>query len=197
MTTRALLPRRTERLVLRRFRDDDLAALLVYRNDAGLARFQSWRFPLGADEGQAFIVENAAAPLREPGGGLQIAVALATSDELVGDLYFGAYPGDERQATIGYTLARPHHGQGLATEAVRGLLGLSFEELALHRAVAFVDPRNQPSVALLERLGMRREGHFLQAYYDAASGAWADELCYAMLRAEWLRRGAEARDGAA
>jgi RimJ/RimL family protein N-acetyltransferase len=197
MTPRDLLPLRTERLLLRRFRPDDLPVLLAYRNDAGLARFQGWRLPMSEAEGREFIAANAVAPVFEPGGGLQIALALAASDELVGDLYLGAYYSDGRQATLGYTLARPHHGRGYASEAVAGLLGLAFGQLGLHRVSATVDPRNAPSIALLERVGMRREGHFVQAYYDAAQEEWSDEYWYALLREEWQRGAVAAGDGAA
>ena len=49
--------------------------------------------------------------------------------------------------------------------------------------VALVDTRNLPSVALMEALGFRREGHFLQnGWYK---GEWCDEYQYALLRAEW------------
>jgi aminoglycoside 6'-N-acetyltransferase len=195
MAHHELLPLRTERLLLRRFRPDDLPALLAYRNDADLARFQGWNFPLSEGEARSFIAQNAVAPLVEPGGGLQIALALAQSDELLGDLYFALCGGEGQQATIGYTLARPFHGLGYATEAVRGLLGLAFEQLGLHRVVASVDPRNGASVALLERLGMRREAHFVQSYYDAVYAEWADEYCYGLLRQEWPRRSAEHGDG--
>jgi aminoglycoside 6'-N-acetyltransferase len=39
-------------------------------------------------------------------------------------------------------------------------------------------------VALLERLGMRREGHLRQSTW--AKGEWADDLVYALLRDEWV-----------
>lgn len=188
-------PLRTERLVLRRFRDEDLAAFLAYRNDPEVARYQGWPLPQTEEMARAFIAEQRAAALRGPGGGIQIAVALADSDKLLGDLYLGPALGDARQATLGYSLARGWQGRGYATEAALRLLDFVFGELGLHRVVATVDTRNLASIALLERLGMRREGHFLQAYYDAAWEEWTDEYLYALLRDEWPRRGRGAPDG--
>ncbi len=52
-----------------------------------------------------------------------------------------------------------------------------------------VDCLNDRSVALLERLGFRREGHFLQNVWF--KGAWGDEYLYAILREEWLARRGE------
>ncbi len=178
-------PLLTPRLVLRRFHMGDLAAFLAYRNDPEVARYQGWPTPMSDEAGQAFIDEAATAILSPAGGGGQIAVALAASDELLGDLYLGPMGGDPRQGTLGYSLARQHQGRGYMNEAARALLGYAFGGLGLHRVVATVDTRNGPSVALLERLGMRREGHLRQCYYDERAGEWADEYLYALLRAEW------------
>ena len=53
--------------------------------------------------------------------------------------------------------------------------------------LALVDPRNGPSVALLERVGLRREGHFRQnGWYK---GEWCDEFQYALLATEWAAAG--------
>jgi RimJ/RimL family protein N-acetyltransferase len=81
--------------------------------------------------------------------------------------------------------ARRHQGKGYASEAVRLLLHYAFDTLGKHRMVAITDAKNAPSIALLERLGMRREGHFIQNVWF--KGAWGDECLYAMLRDEWLR----------
>lgn len=194
MTVLNLEPLRSERLLLRRFHDGDLTAFLGYRNDPEVARYQGWATPMDEEAARAFIAEQRAADLRGPGG-LQIAMALAETDELVGDLYLGPAHGDGRQATLGYSLARRWQGRGYATEGARRLLDFVFGELGLHRVVATVDTRNLASVALLERLGLRREGHFLQAYHDAAHGEWADEYLYAVLREEWPRGGRGAPDG--
>lgn len=175
----------TARLALRRFRESDLAPFMAYRNDPEVARFQGWAVPLSEADALNFLAESGPGPLAPALGGGQVAIELAATGELVGDLYLGPYGGDPHQGTLGYSLARQHQGRGYATEAARALLGYAFERLGLHRMVATVDTRNGPSVALLERLGMRREGHFLQCYYDPAAGAWTDEYLYALLRAEW------------
>lgn len=178
----------TERLVIRRLEAADLPALLAYRSDVELARYQSWE-ALTPEQGRALIAEMAVEEPGAPGGGFQFAVALRAGGGLIGDVFFKLLDHDERQGEIGYTLARAYHGRGYATEAVRAVLGYAFEALGLHRVIAQVDCANTPSVALLERLGMRREGHFLQHYWQ--KGAWRDEYLYAMLQADWFghRRG--------
>jgi RimJ/RimL family protein N-acetyltransferase len=172
----------TARLRLRRFADADLPTFIAYRNDPAIARFQSWEGITEA-EAVAFVREQEARPAGIPGEWLQIAIERKDKGRMIGDCAFNVMEDDARQAEIGYTLAREAHGQGFATEAVAALLTYLFTALDLHRVVATVDARNTGSVALLERLGMRREGHFLQNVWF--KGAWGDEYLYAILRDEW------------
>jgi ribosomal-protein-alanine N-acetyltransferase len=58
------------------------------------------------------------------------------------------------QFEIGWTLHDRHRGRGLATEIGRATLDMAFAELGLHRAIAFTEPENQRSRAVMERLGM-------------------------------------------
>ncbi len=66
------------------------------------------------------------------------------------------------------------------------ILKYLFEKLQKHRVTASVDPLNENSVRLLERLGFRREAYFIKGlFYE---GAWVDDVIYAMLREEWVER---------
>jgi aminoglycoside 6'-N-acetyltransferase len=183
METRAFQPIETARLRLRRFEDTDLAPFIVYRNDPAVARFQSWD-GISEAEAVAFVRDQHTAPAGVPGEGLQIAIAHRESGRLIGDCMFKRLADDPRQAEIGYTLARDAQGQGFATEAITALLAWAFPTYDLHRVIAVVDVENGASVALLERLRMRREAHFRQNIWF--KGAWGDEYVYAILRDEWL-----------
>jgi aminoglycoside 6'-N-acetyltransferase len=175
-------PLDTPRLRLRRFAERDLAAFAVYRNDPDVARYQSWD---GITESAAheFIAEMAVIQPGLPGKWMQIAIERKDTGELIGDCAFCVKTDDSRQAEMGFTLARAHQRRGFATESVSRLLTYLFDTLDLHRVVAIADTRNAASVSLLERLGMRREGHFIQNVWF--KGAWADEYLYALLRHEW------------
>lgn len=150
----------TPRLRLWRFMSADLPYFAQYRNDAQLAQYQTW----GAmDEATAriFIDDMSTAPI-DGAMGLQIAVALRENNMLIGDCYVRVSYGE--QAEIGYTLVRSYHGQGYATEAVRAVISYGFGNLGLHRIYANVACANLRSVALLERLGLRREAHFKRSF---------------------------------
>ncbi|HEY7095056.1 MAG TPA: GNAT family protein [Ktedonobacterales bacterium] len=172
----------TARLRLRRFGDADLPAFIAYRNDPDVARYQSWE-GISEAEAVAFVREQQTAPAGEPGEGLQIAIERKDSGRMIGDCFFKVMEDDPRQAEIGYTLAREAQGHGFATEAVAALLTWAFPTFDLHRIIAIVDVKNAASVALLERLGLRREGHFRENIWF--KGAWGDEYLYAILRDEW------------
>ncbi|PJJ58799.1 GNAT family N-acetyltransferase [Hymenobacter chitinivorans] len=182
MSSVSNLPR-TTRLQLRPFQAADLPAFAAYRADPTVARFQSWE-PYTAAQAEAFVASQAGAVIpAPPGTWVQIAIARADTDELLGDCALCLQADDPRQAEIGITLAPVHQGQGYATEALRALLGYCFRELHLHRVMAVTDCLNQGSVALLARAGMRQEAHFRQHVWF--KGGWGDEYVYALLGSEW------------
>jgi RimJ/RimL family protein N-acetyltransferase len=157
---------------------------LAYRNDPEVARYQSWE-SCGEQEALDFIREMRSAEPGTPGEWFQFAVELKETGQLIGDCGLKTEE-DGRQAEIGFTLSREHQGKGYAAEAVSRLLDYAFGDLNLHRVVAIADQENEPSVALLERLGMNREGSFVQnAWFK---GHWASEYLYAILPDQWLSK---------
>lgn len=186
MNTDADVVLQTPRLVLRRFQDSDLASLVAYRTDPDVARYQGWE-SCSAAEAQALIDEQRAHIFFERGRWSQIAVEAKDSAAHVGDCAVRITARDPRQAELGFTFARPHQGRGFATEAVSHLLDYLFEQRGLHRVFAIADVRNARAIALLERVGMRREGVFRDAEWF--KGEWATDVLYAVLAAERQRTG--------
>lgn len=102
---------------------------------------------------------------------------------MIGDLAFKRLSEDFRQAEIGFTLAREFQGKGYAAEALICLFNYLFDELNLHRIRANCDPENLASARLMEHMGMRHEGHFLESLWF--KGRWTGEDWYAILQKEW------------
>jgi RimJ/RimL family protein N-acetyltransferase len=102
---------------------------------------------------------------------------------LIGDCAALVRADDPRQAEVGFTVAPEHQGHGYATEAVRRLLHYLLVERGKHRVSATCDDRNTRSAAVLERVGMRREGRLLESTWS--KGQWTSDLLYAVLRREW------------
>jgi RimJ/RimL family protein N-acetyltransferase len=174
----------TPRLVLRRLLAEDLDALVAYRNDSEVARYQSWS-DYDAQRGRQLIESMHGRQPGEPGW-FQFAIALKETDALVGDCALRVDESDARLGEIGFTLSRKYQGQGLGAEAVRALLGYVFDTLRMHRVIGVTDAKNTAAAAVLERMGMRREGHFIENIFF--KGAWGDEFQYALLDREWARR---------
>ena len=124
---------------------------------------------------------------------LRLAVVLPETDEVVGDVSMWCSPSDRLQAEIGYVFNARFQGRGYATEAVSELLRIGFEEAGLHRITANADARNVASIRVMERIGMRREAHFVQGSYE--KGEWVDEVEYGILADEWRIRHTAALPG--
>ncbi|MGX1973743.1 GNAT family N-acetyltransferase [Streptomyces kronopolitis] len=179
-------PIRTARLDLRPVTHDDLAAIHAYQRLPEVCRYLYWG-PFDETGSRASVAAKAArTTLRASGDVLQFAVVVRASGVLVGDVTFVWKSREHRQGGIGYVFHPDHAGRGYATEASRALLRLGFEELGLHRVQAELDGRNTASARVLERLGMRREGHLRENEF--LDGEWADEVVYAMLAREWRTR---------
>ena len=88
------------------------------------------------------------------------------------------------QAELGWVLHPDYEGHGYATEAVRELLRICFEDLGLRRVTANCFADNTGSQRLMERVGMRRELHAVRESLHR-SGRWLDGYGYALLADEW------------
>ncbi len=154
----------TARLLLRRFVPADVPALIAYRADPGVARYQEW---------SDFTEADALALIDGHSGWTQIAVTLASDGTLAGDV--GVCITNDR-AEIGFTFAPAHQGNGYASEAVAAVIEL-LRETGVRELRAIVDTRNAPAIALVRRLGMS-----LQSVERAEfKGAQCDEAHYALL----------------
>lgn len=158
----------TEHLVLRPMASGDAAALAAYRSDPVQARRQSWETPYPVDSAQALIAGMREVRFGQPGAWLQ--VAIETAGRLIGDVAVRVDGDDPRQVEVGFTLAADAQGRGFATEALRAVMSLLFTEHGIHRILADCDARNVRSVALLARVGMRREAHHGNPHGGKASG---------------------------
>jgi RimJ/RimL family protein N-acetyltransferase len=149
------LPIVTQRLVLRRFEATDLDSFLAYRHDPEVARYQSWSI-LSRDEAKTFIYEMQTEAMGVPGKWFQIAIATNPAAPLIGDIGLQVDAQNPHCAEIGFTLDAQAQGQGYAQEAVRALLDRLFELTDIEQVIGITDARNEPSIKLLKRLGMKQ-----------------------------------------
>ncbi|MEK4563421.1 GNAT family N-acetyltransferase [Alkalihalobacillus sp. FSL R5-0424] len=110
-----------------------------------------------------------------------LSLAVLHQANVIGDLSVW-YTGMKDTVEIGYSFARSAGGKGYASEAVNGLIQKLFTENGVHRVQANLDARNEASLKLCERIGMRKEAHFIQDYWN--KGEWTDSIVFGMLESD-------------
>lgn len=180
-------PIHTERLTLRLLTADDLDDVFAYQSREDVCRYLLFE-PRTRDEVAERIARfGQSTTLAADHDYLQLALELpATEDSparVIGDSYFSLSEIENSRGVIGWTLHPDFAGQGYAAEAARAVLALAFDTIGLHRVFAELDPRNESSIALCLRLGMREEAFFVKDLWF--KGEWADTGMYAILREEW------------
>ncbi|RKT87416.1 Protein N-acetyltransferase, RimJ/RimL family [Saccharopolyspora antimicrobica] len=176
-------PIRTARLVLRPFTERDEDDMLEFESRPDVARYLLNEPRTPEDNAKELAVRLKQHALREEGDTLLLAIELG--GKVVGYTLLIWLSRPDQQGEFGYVLHPDHHGKGYASEAAAEMLRIGFEELGLHRIIGRCDPRNAASAGLMERLGMRREGHFLESQFF--KGEWGGEYRYALLAEEWRR----------
>ena len=176
-------PVRTERLLLRPLAMADADALLAYRGRDDVSRYVPFE-PMSRDD----IVERIAGrwartELTDEGQSLTLGAQLAGTGELAGDVVLFWHSREHAGGELGYVFNPALAGRGYATEAAGAMLRLGFSELGLHRIVARIDERNEPSLRLARRLGMRQEARLVRN--ERFKGEWTTEVDFAMLAEEW------------
>lgn len=176
-----MLPIVTPRLELRDFRASDFEAVHGYASDPEVTKYLSWG-PNSEDDTRAFLERVIRHACERPRDDYELAVVVHKTRELVGGCGLLSRRAHYREFEIGYCLAKEFWRQGIGSEAVTTLLDFGFEMLNAHRIYASVEPGNEASVALLEKLGFRLEGHQKADTYVAEE--WRDSLIYALLEDE-------------
>jgi RimJ/RimL family protein N-acetyltransferase len=128
---------------------------------------------VGSDSSRTSPVGDGAGSATSPTGG----------GSLIGDCGIHVLKSDPRIVEIAITIAPDCQSRGYATEAVNALLDHLLVRLGKHRVFASVDPRNLNSMALMQRIGLRKEAHFVQSLWF--KGGWTDDVVFAMLAGEW------------
>jgi RimJ/RimL family protein N-acetyltransferase len=176
------LPLHTSRLSLRPFRPGDFEAYAGYHARPDVYRYL-YSAPPGEEELRSQFETARKDDLSQAGDTLRLAVERKSDVALLGEVLLKIADTAALQGEIGYIFDPRHAGAGYATEATGAMLAAGFRDIGFHRIFARIDTQNQPSVRLAERLGLRREAHFVEN--DRFEGRWGDEFVYAMLAREW------------
>lgn len=171
----------TTRTCIRAIDIKDNRSIFTYRQDAKTNKYQGW-IPKTLKEVDEFIAKTPT-EFNKPETWFQLVIIEKTSETIIGDIGIHFMDPENYQCELGITLNKQFHGKGFATESLNAVINLLFKDLNKHRIVTSIDPANSSSINLVERLGFRKEAHFVQSLL--IDGKWVDDIIYAMLRSEW------------
>ena len=143
----------TNRLRLRNVAVKDAEIMYDYRNNEICARYQ--RGQVKDYDGIVNLVECHKDDIMSVDAPFLVAVALKDTDEMVGEIM--VMPNDGT-ISIGYTFSYKHHRRGYAFEALTALIDLLHERYTEWDFISFTEPQNEPSMALLKKLGYKDMG---------------------------------------
>ena len=170
----------TPRTVLREIVPSDATALFAFRSDAEEQRYNDPPL-IDLDEAGA-LVERLAREYRDDAV-VRWGLTVGADDVVVGLLGYNSWDREHARAELGYDLARPLWGRGLAGEAVRAVVDFGFDRMGLERIGVRTDAANVRSLRMLDRLGFRREGTLRGWFVE--DGTRHDIALYSLLRPEW------------
>ena len=174
----------TSRLVLRPFTTDDFEAVQAYAGDLDNVKFMEWG-PNEPAHTRTFIqmaIDKAGdVPCRD----YQYAVVLKESGGVIGGCSLTR--GGRSDASLGWILHKSHWKKGYGTELGKRLLVLAFDGLGLHRVTARCHADNYGSYRVMERIGLRREGLFIESEppNKLTNEKYGNEYMYGILKQEW------------
>lgn len=169
----------TERLTLRLFQESDIDDFYEYMKLESTAKYEDFQ-PCTYEECVASIK-------RRQEMDNVYAVILKENNKLIGDINYSEE--DEDTYEIGYDFNESFWGHGYAAESCKEVLRHLFETVGARRVIAQCNDDNERSARLLEKLGFRKEGCFLEdvSFKEDENGnpIYVNSLQYAMLKREW------------
>lgn len=165
---------------IRSYEARDLAALLEHANNRNVSIRLREAFPYPYTRGdakrwlQSVLAQD-----------VETHFAIAEGRDLIGGI--GFQPQDDvyrKSAEIGYWVAEPYWGRGIATAAVRAMTRYAFEHFDMARLYAYVFEGNRASERVLEKVGYTYEGTMRKAVFK--ENRLLDQKFYSILRHEAL-----------
>ena len=175
----------TERLVLRPMLMSDVDDLYEYQSNPEIVRYIPWpaRTMTQVKEAAQKTIDTTKSDLVEINDHIVLVWELKNSGKVIGQSNMGLISKEHKTSNIGWVTHQDFQRKGYAFEATKLLLVYAFTNFDLHRVIADIDTRVQISANLAEKLGMRREGTFIEGEFF--KGEWCDMWLYSILKREF------------
>lgn len=174
--------RSSQRLSLRELTIDDVDAVFAIYGSTEATEHLSFE-PRTRDQVGHIVARSVASSTANPRTEYALAVVERDTGHVIGFGRLALDPHQQRAATFGFALRPDTWGIGYGLETVRLLLGLGFEDLALHRIWGARSPLNEASAKTMTAAGMVVEGT-IRGHIEKA-GQWRDSVVHSILFEEW------------
>lgn len=185
----------TERLVLRRYRNEDAAGILelVEQNRSQLIReFAQIAGLQNVEETKSFIAEKG--EQWNDGKTLCYGIWRKQARQQIGQIQVKNVAWEIPSAELGYFIGWLSQRQGYASESVRRIAGLAFQELTFQRIFVRILPSNPESFSLAKKLGFQEEGLHRRAF-RCGFGELHDVHYLSLTMEDYRRQRAQQREG--
>ncbi len=173
----------SSRLALYSLSVEDADAVYRYRIHPEVALYQTWTLNSPRDVTD-YANEMAKRKPFTFGEVEQIVLMSLDTKEVIGDLAVTIDTDTNQTAELGVAINPCFQKQGYGFEALKTLCEFLFNEMNLHRIHVAIDPRNNASLNLFEKLTFRTEGHLIESYFH--NGEWTDDVLMGVLKREWM-----------
>lgn len=185
----------TDRLILRKIKEEDAKDLYVYYSNSNVTRFLNWNGPNSIEN--AIKIINSWNHEFENKNFIRWAITIKGINVIIGTVVivtkdkanYGLFTDDITDVVgIGYELSEDYWNKGIMMEAVRAVINFTFNEIKTHRIQAFVEPENRASMNLLKKIGFKEEGLLRKYLYDDGTRQFDDVILLSLLIDEYSFR---------
>lgn len=180
---------KTKRLLLRNIEKKDAKSIVENINNLDVSK---WLlvipYPYKLKDANWWINKAKKQEKEKPRKDYTLGIALKQENKIIGAIGIHHIEYNQGKAAIGYWLGTKHHNQGYGSEALKAVINFAFNKLKLRRLEAGVYTGNNPSSALLERFGFKKEGLKRESAICMADGKIKDERIYGLLKRGYRKR---------
>ena len=167
----------SERLIFRRIVHGDANDIFLIRSNNKVMRFMDVPWHHSISDAEKLI--NSVEESYKNKTGISWGIVEKHSNSFIGYIGFIRIYPDHCRAEIGYALKPEFWGKGYMYETINKLVRFGFEEMKLHSIEANVNPLNEKSKKVLERVGFKKEAYFRENYFF--NGKFLDSVIYSLL----------------
>ncbi|MCU9614810.1 GNAT family N-acetyltransferase [Caldibacillus lycopersici] len=175
----------TERLILRKLKEEDLQDMHAYGSDEQVSKYVSWDTHQSLEDTKRFLYSILEQYDKKQN--VFWAIEWKENNRLIGTINFVSWSPKHKKAEIGYVLSRDYWGRGIMTEAMNTVIKFGFEHMDLVRLEARAMAENIGSYRVMEKVGMTYEGTIRKGMLT--KGHHRDLRLYSILKEEYLTHG--------